>query len=176
MNRADMLYEVSTHAFTRTQELLRERGVQRREGYVVWVGEMTDRAVVRDVWPVSARGDAAHALVAFDDVVALAERVHSAGWAILAQVHSHPGVAFHSEIDDDHPVSHQLGFISIVVPDFAANSPRVGWAYYEHLGRGRWRELAGDELRRRFVVSEEKEAWWKRLRSVIIGRLSSSAR
>lgn len=41
------------------------------------------------------------------------------GRAIRAQVHTHPGLAFHSETDDHWPVISQPGFISIVIPDFA---------------------------------------------------------
>ena len=41
------------------------------------------------------------------------------GRAIRAQVHTHPGLAFHSETDDHWPVVTQPGFLSIVVPNFA---------------------------------------------------------
>src|SRR5437867_94166 len=115
MTGAATTYELRAAHVLRTQELLRERGRSRCEGYVVWVGKQGDPAVVREVWPVSARGGQAHAAVSFEDVLALGERVHKAGWFILAQVHSHPGGAFHSAIDDRHPVSHQVGFVSIVV-------------------------------------------------------------
>lgn len=39
--------------------------------------------------------------------------------AIRAQVHTHPGSAFHSETDDHWPVVSQPGFVSIVIPNFA---------------------------------------------------------
>lgn len=39
--------------------------------------------------------------------------------AIRAQVHTHPGAAFHSETDDRWPVISQPGFLSIVVPNLA---------------------------------------------------------
>ena len=42
--------------------------------------------------------------------------------AIRAQVHTHPGMAFHSETDDHWPVVSQPGFLSIVVPNFAIGS------------------------------------------------------
>jgi len=171
-----LTYELRPAHVEQTQLLLRERGRVSREGYVVWVGERTDHGIVRDVWRVAAEGDGAHAAVSFDDVLALGERVHRAGWRVLAQAHSHPGDAFHSSIDDRHPVSHQVGFISIVVPNFAFGVAGEGWAYHEHLGRGRWRRLTDEEVRKRFIVSGGKEMWWKRLHSVITGRLFSSAR
>jgi len=39
--------------------------------------------------------------------------------AILAQIHSHPGIAFHSEADDDWAIVRYEGALSIVVPFFA---------------------------------------------------------
>jgi hypothetical protein len=40
--------------------------------------------------------------------------------AVLAQVHSHPGVAFHSEADDEWAIVRYEGALSIVVPYFAS--------------------------------------------------------
>ena len=41
------------------------------------------------------------------------------GLMLGAQLHSHPGPAFHSETDDAYPIATTLGSLSIVVPDFA---------------------------------------------------------
>ncbi len=38
---------------------------------------------------------------------------------IRAQIHTHPGQAFHSSIDDEWPMVGTANFISIVVPRFA---------------------------------------------------------
>ena len=38
---------------------------------------------------------------------------------LIAQIHSHPGRAYHSEADDRYPIVDTYGGISIVVPDFA---------------------------------------------------------
>lgn len=38
---------------------------------------------------------------------------------ILAQVHSHPGEAFHSKADDEWAVIRHLGALSLVLPTFA---------------------------------------------------------
>jgi hypothetical protein len=39
--------------------------------------------------------------------------------SVKAQVHTHPGKAFHSTTDDQWPIVSQPGFLSIVIPDFA---------------------------------------------------------
>ena len=38
---------------------------------------------------------------------------------IVAQVHSHPGEAFHSEVDDEWAIVRHVGALSLVVPGFA---------------------------------------------------------
>lgn len=174
-SRSGIRYEVSAVHLAATQQLLRQRGEQDAEGYCVWVGDLGEGiAIVRDVWPVSAAGDGAHARVAFEDVLALSDRVHDKSWSILAQVHSHPYAAFHSTIDDRNPISHQVGFLSIVVPNFAAGQPRDGWSLNEYLGAGRWRALRDDEIRRRLVIAGRREGLWRRIRSVINARRFSS--
>src|SRR5205807_9110857 len=120
----------------------------------------SDRGLVREVWPVAASAGCAHARVNLRDAVVLGERLASTAWFILAQVHSHPRGAFHSSVDDAYPISHQPGFLSVVVPDFGVRAPLQGWAYYEYCGVGAWRPIEGDELRLRVRVPEQ-EAWWR---------------
>lgn len=40
--------------------------------------------------------------------------------SLRAQIHTHPGLAFHSAIDDEFPIVSQPGFVSVVVPDFGS--------------------------------------------------------
>ncbi len=41
------------------------------------------------------------------------------GLRILAQIHSHPTDAYHSETDDDNALATAVGSLSLVVPNFA---------------------------------------------------------
>ncbi|MCR4347871.1 MAG: hypothetical protein NUV55_11810 [Sulfuricaulis sp.] len=62
---------------------------------------------------------------------------------IRAQIHTHPGQAFHSATDDQFPVVSQPGFISIVIPNFARGAVSLGEAWIGQLGAdGHWHELA----------------------------------
>jgi hypothetical protein len=38
---------------------------------------------------------------------------------VRIQVHTHPGEAFHSPTDDAFPIIHTVGFLSLVIPNFA---------------------------------------------------------
>ncbi len=170
--RIGLTYELRRGVLEETQHLLRARSRTRSEAYTVWVGELQlDHAVVREAWPVMAEADSRHAMVSFDDVLELGARVAARKWFILAQLHTHGGRAFHSSTDDAYPISSQVGFLSIVVPNFGSDPPGVGWAYYEHEGAGRWRSISESEVRNRIVM---ERSWWQKLLSAITERVFSS--
>lgn len=65
---------------------------------------------------------------------------------VRAQVHSHPGSAYHSARDDQFPLIHTPGFISVVIPNFASGPVRLSDAYVtERDNDGGWRRLGPSE-------------------------------
>jgi hypothetical protein len=63
--------------------------------------------------------------------------------SVKAQLHTHPGQAFHSAVDDQWPIVSQAGFISIVIPNFAIGEPSLDSAWVGCLQPdGKWRCLA----------------------------------
>ena len=70
--------------------------------------------------------------------------LHTEKQIIGAQVHGHPGMAYHSETDDAYPVATLEGSLSIVLPDFGRDGIWAeGVAAYRLVGVGQWAELAG---------------------------------
>jgi proteasome lid subunit RPN8/RPN11 len=66
--------------------------------------------------------------------------------SIKAQVHTHPGRAFHSSTDDQWPIISQAGFLSIVIPDFAAGRPTLDRAWIGSLqSNGTWQQISSAE-------------------------------
>lgn len=65
---------------------------------------------------------------------------------LLAQVHSHPGAAYHSPGDDDGATSFHDGFISIVVPEFARGEPNLGQCAVFEFAGGAFAQLAQREV------------------------------
>lgn len=66
---------------------------------------------------------------------------------IIAQIHSHPGKAYHSETDDEYPIVTTLGGLSIVVPNFAQETiNHHNWAYYRLISETNWKELSQSEI------------------------------
>ena len=66
---------------------------------------------------------------------------------LAAQIHSHPGRAYHSEMDDRYPIVTVLGGTSIVVPNFGSGDmSKQRWAVYRLAGPLNWRELTPKEI------------------------------
>lgn len=112
-----------------TYQQLRACGQRRRECHLFWVASWRDSGrIARIVHPthtatsVSVDIDTSWLNAFF---LELADR----GECIRVQVHSHPGSAFHSGTDDAWPAVRTAGYLSLVIPDFAAGEPDLEGAY-----------------------------------------------
>lgn len=67
--------------------------------------------------------------------------------SLIAQIHSHPTNAYHSETDDDFAVATVVGSFSIVVPDFAARPFTLDdCAVYRLSAEGFWTFMSVHEI------------------------------
>jgi hypothetical protein len=143
---------------------LRRYGKRRYEGYMCWAGivvNQTDALIRSCVYPMAykkSRFRGMHAGLNLQVVYEIGNQVFSRGEFLFAQLHTHGFEAFHSDVDDNFPISHKTGFISIVVPFFANNkfyndTTLIDCSVNEHMGGGRWRELNPSELKKRFRVT-----------------------
>ena len=65
---------------------------------------------------------------------------------IKAQVHTHPGTAFHSATDDRWAIVSQPGFLSLVIPNLATGDISLEGAWIGRLGDdGAWRQVTPAE-------------------------------
>ncbi|MER9548330.1 Mov34/MPN/PAD-1 family protein [Mesorhizobium sp. M0322] len=61
------------------------------------------------------------------------------GLRILAQIHSHPADAYHSDTDDENALATAVGSLSLVVPDFARGPVNLSQTAVYRLDRaGDW--------------------------------------
>lgn len=141
---------ISRQLVDETQELLRPPGAQGFEALVLWAGRSRagDSGIINvelvlmprqrgvrseDRVSVIVDGDAL-----FEMNVALSER----GLRLVAQVHSHPGEAYHSETDDRYSVVTARGGVSIVIPNFARGAFALDSCAVYQLGDGGvWAEV-----------------------------------
>jgi hypothetical protein len=138
-----------------TLEVLQRFGAARCEGLVLWVGQVHGgQALVEDVWtprqnPIRSEQGVGY-FVEADVLFELNHQLASSKMRLLAQVHSHPSEAFHSETDDAYAIVTTEGGLSLVVPDFGrAPADPSSWAVYR-LVDAQWTELSPPEARRLF--------------------------
>lgn len=68
---------------------------------------------------------------------------------LIAQIHSHPGRAYHSSTDDAYAVATTVGCLSLVVPDFATRPFEMrSTATYRLDAAARWREIRPNDAAR----------------------------
>ena len=144
-------YRISQAQLRDTFSELRRCGNGKRECQVLWLSPWTEPHVITDV--VHPRHSAS--AVSFDlDEQWLHDfwrELAARGMGIRAQVHTHPGAAFHSHIDDDWPVVQTEGFLSLVLPRFAQGDVGFDGAYLVEIGGdGRWEEASIED---RFEVT-----------------------
>ena len=88
------------------------------------------------------------------DRVALRAHLRARGLTLLAQVHSHPRDAFHSDVDERSPHSAERGFLSVVIPKFGncRFDSFDDWAVFEQESYEQWRAWDTAEKARRLDV------------------------
>lgn len=117
------------------------------EGFALWVGcrRETIFEVVEAVIPAQRAlksVDGVCITIDSDELFRLNRYLYERDWQIIAQIHSHPTDAYHSETDDAYPVATTIGALSIVVPDFARDDFYLSrCAVFRLIPGGGWCEL-----------------------------------
>lgn len=151
-------YVVRQSILDETWELLREAGAEGFESTVLWIGFVPEPETAEVLTPIRPRqvayrsAEGVSVEVPQDSltelIAALPEHVH-----VLARVHSHPGAAFHSQLDDTNMLISHDRAISIVVPELASGAADLLDCSVNELRHGEgWRELSRPEVEERFVI------------------------
>jgi hypothetical protein len=75
--------------------------------------------------------------------------------SLIAQIHSHPGRAYHSDTDDRYAVATTVGCFSLVMPDFARGPFAIErLASYRLDASGAWRGIGGAQAARMISIVE----------------------
>lgn len=151
-------YRLRAETLDETRAFLLERGAGGLEAVVLWLGAIIDdytAEIARAYVPeqIARRSEDGVSVEVTQDGLAHLIAALPPDLFVLVRVHSHPGGAYHSELDDlNMLISHQHA-ISIVVPNFAIEPIDLAACSVNELEHGRgWRELALDEVAERFEV------------------------
>lgn len=149
------VYNIPREILKQTQQHFINASARGIEGLVFWTGTPDGKVSQCFIPKQSATATfvSAHSRAVADMMFDCANR----GEIVLAQVHSHLGTAFHSQIDNNGAVCWDVGFWSVVV----SNGGRCdvvngeGIRVYEHIGHQQWREVTGKELELRLKILED---------------------
>lgn len=135
-----------------THETLRKIGEDLAEGLVLWAGRKrgTTFSVAAVIRPTQRAVESESGLSVRTDSAAIHQvnaLLYKNALELVAQVHSHPGEAYHSELDNAIPLVTTAGGLSLVVPDFARGPADLStYAAYRLTVEGRWEEIERDAL------------------------------
>lgn len=108
---------------------------------VYWTGSTHENAVDGVDHPLHARSRFGYE-VASNWLTQFWKHLRESKRSIKAQVHTHPGRAFHSDVDNQWPIISQAGFLSIVIPDFATGEATLDGAWLGRLREdGTWQQV-----------------------------------
>lgn len=150
---------ISQELWTKTWSGLRERGAAKREALCVWAGdrqhlpwEVTDVIFLGDLPGVE--GFALFHRISREAVTQLFGLLQAKGLDLIADVHTHPAdwVGL-SETDQEHPLEYRIGFISVVLPNYATSEPLLEAAgVHEYTGSMKWKTLELAETKERIQI------------------------
>jgi len=132
---------VTQDLLDRTFDVFRSCGRAELECVAYWTGPRGDASVIDRLHHPDHESNEFGYSVDSDWLTTFFHDLYKESRSVRAQIHTHPGAAFHSVTDDEHSLVPAPGFISIVIPDFAHG--RVGFesaAMYRMSDSGTWVE------------------------------------
>lgn len=137
-----MRYKIPAALFVETFNYLRRCGGGRRECQVLWVSSWAHQELICEAIHPDHLSRAGGFELASGWLSRFWLDLARAGLGIRVQVHTHPAEAFHSRTDDEYPIVHSVGFLSLVIPNFARGPVGFEDAYLAEITpNGDWREV-----------------------------------
>lgn len=138
----------------KTKTVLVGAGRHKKEGLVFWSGVLNaDNANIKTVICPKNISTSISARLDNEGMEYIRNVLKKNNEFLFAQVHSHPGIAFHSDDDCNEAISYKKGFISIVVPDYGRDMDGLNTcAIFEYVGNGVWNELSTKIVNERFKI------------------------
>lgn len=148
-------YHVPEAVIEETQRFLRSHGANGHEAYMLWTGGFSQQeAYVTTCIEPDVPTRPGGVKIPTRKMTQINRVLLERDQLLVAQVHSHPGGAFHSHVDERKAVTFHEGFVSIVVPDYASISVadlEACGVYRYHIGEG-WRRLSAGQIADMFVI------------------------
>lgn len=134
-----------------TLQLLAQGGEGARECVVLWLGKRSNQDIqVTEVYLPEQKANVDFFHIPPASMQQLLHYLKQHRLMVAAQVHTHPGMAFHSEADDKWAFVRHQGAISIVLPCFAKHTTALNYLqeaeFYCLSKHNTWDHIQGTEL------------------------------
>lgn len=142
------------------QEHMRSVGKRGNEGFALWIGHRVGTAFhVNEALIPEQRGlrfdTGVCVTVSGEEMFRINRYLYQTGRELVAQLHSHPTDAYHSETDDTYPIATTAGAFSLVVPDFAVRQFSLDeCAVYRLIPHDGWLEFPTPAVHRVFQLTD----------------------
>lgn len=145
---------LSQDIIQKTKAALIRAGKLRKEGLVFWSGTLEGEiAYIKTVICPSTIATSVSARLDNEGIEYIRNIIKKNNEFLFVQVHSHPGVAFHSDDDNNEAISYKAGFFSIVVPYYGKYMEDLSnCAVFEHIGNSVWKDIDKNDIKIRFQV------------------------
>jgi len=133
---------------------LQQIGQSEMEGFALWVGHLNDsrffvkETIIPDQQAIRTP-EGLCVTVGSKELHRINVWLYEHDMTLIAQLHSHPTNAYHSDTDDAFPIATAAGSLSLVLPDFAQDKFSVRHcAVYRLLPPDGWVRLTETEANR----------------------------
>ncbi len=142
-----------------TISILRSGGDRREERVVLWLAGAACRTPtpIIEVYEPDQIADVDYFRLPPASMRVLMNHLKATRRRIVAQIHTHPGCAFHSDVDAEWAIVRHVGALSLVLPRFAAATTPSNFLEevmtYERDSTGDWKHCPNTGLHARVEVS-----------------------
>lgn len=154
--------EVPRGAVEEANNHLRLVGKHGLEGFSLWAGKRFGQMfrVLKNIVPMQTghrTPDGVCVSVGPDELHRINVWLYQNGMTLVAQLHSHPTDAYHSDTDDAFPIATTEGSLSIVVPNYARQAFSLsGSAVYRLLPKRGWILIPPAEVAELITIVENQ--------------------
>lgn len=140
------MYRLPRRMIDETFSILRSCGAGERECQLYWASSWAEPSILTRVIHPDHQSNFGGVVLDSAWISNLWAELADQNLGVRVQVHTHPGEAFHSKTDDEYPLIHEAGFLSLVIPEFALGPVRLERAYLTEIQpNGSWRQVTVEE-------------------------------
>jgi proteasome lid subunit RPN8/RPN11 len=143
-----MSLEISRAMLRDTLAILQRGGERGEERVALWLATARPQhpAAIVEVYEPEQIADVDYFRLPAATMRALLDHLRLSRRRIVAQIHTHPGDAFHSDVDAQWAIVRHVSALSLVLPRFAANTTPDNFLQqvmiYEYSPDGEWEHRA----------------------------------